>query len=122
MNDFPAARIHSTHDQGGDRVDITPPYLILHKVRGSPAFDIAIRMRIGQEDGWIIPTSGHRAYPLRKWRLSELNPEFCTWTDGGIHVSIGGQDFNSHPDHYPCNDQKRAPSPNETLSIEDIGL
>jgi hypothetical protein len=44
-------------------------YLVLHKVRGQPAFDVAQRC----EDGWgtpsdpapwwIIPTSGHRAYP-----------------------------------------------------------
>jgi len=38
-------------------------YLILHKVRGEPAFDIADKIQIGDEEGWIIPTSGHRAYP-----------------------------------------------------------
>ena len=38
-------------------------YLILHKVRGEPAFDIATRLQIADEEGWIIPTSGHRAYP-----------------------------------------------------------
>lgn len=48
------------------------PYLILHKVRGEPAFDIAIQLKIGDEDGWIIPTSGHRAYPQSTWRLMEL--------------------------------------------------
>ena len=35
-------------------------YLIAHKVRGEPAFDIAVKMG----DWWIIPTSGHRAYPF----------------------------------------------------------
>ena len=39
------------------------PYLVAHVVRGEPAFDIAIRLQIGDEEGWIIPTSGHRAYP-----------------------------------------------------------
>lgn len=38
-------------------------FLIAHKVRGRPAFDVAIRLQIGSEEGWIIPTSGHRAYP-----------------------------------------------------------
>jgi hypothetical protein len=39
------------------------PYLIAHKVRGLPAFDIAIQMEMEDEVWWIIPTSGHRAYP-----------------------------------------------------------
>lgn len=52
-------------------------FLIAHKVRGEPAFDIAQHMQCPrcnatedhcpQCDGvghwWIIPTSGHRAYP-----------------------------------------------------------
>lgn len=48
------------------------PFLILHKVRGEPAFDIAIQMEVEDEVLWIIPTSGHRAYPARTWELSEL--------------------------------------------------
>lgn len=57
------------------------PYLILHKVRGEPVFDIAIKLCLSapcqancglwdgerceahDEEWWIIPTSGHRAYP-----------------------------------------------------------
>lgn len=42
---------------------MTEPYLIAHLVRGSPTFDIAEQIEIGDELGWIIPTSGHRAYP-----------------------------------------------------------
>jgi uncharacterized protein involved in type VI secretion and phage assembly len=42
---------------------MTQLYLIAHKVRGEPAFDVAIKLQIGSEEGWIIPTSGHRAYP-----------------------------------------------------------
>lgn len=38
-------------------------YLIAHSVRGQPAFDIAIQMPMDDEIWWIIPTSGHRAYP-----------------------------------------------------------
>ena len=33
-------------------------HLILHKVRGEPAFDVAESLQIGDEEGWIIPTSG----------------------------------------------------------------
>lgn len=51
-------------------------YLILHKVRGEPAYDIA---HVLSEDGtaldpgpwWIISTSGHRAYPFRQWALRD---------------------------------------------------
>jgi hypothetical protein len=39
------------------------PYLIAHKVRGAPALDIAVQMHVADEVWWIIPTSGHRAYP-----------------------------------------------------------
>jgi hypothetical protein len=73
------------------------PYLIAHRVRGEPAFDIAIQMVCPECDGegtyeregtfechecdnlgywWIVPTSGHRAYPFwsdqLEWYLSEL--------------------------------------------------
>ena len=64
-------------------------YLILHKVRGEPAFDIAQKIEIGKEEGWIIPTSGHRAYPLTWTSLTTLN------------MSLDGVDMPpDHPDHY----------------------
>ena len=47
-------------------------HLILHKVRGQSAFDIAEQIQIGDEDGWIIPTSGHRAYPYRTIPLNSI--------------------------------------------------
>jgi len=50
----------------------TKLYLIAHKVRGEPAFDIAHQLQIGEELGWIIPTSGHRAYPYAEWPLNDL--------------------------------------------------
>ncbi|MDE2106693.1 MAG: hypothetical protein KGL39_56280 [Patescibacteria group bacterium] len=75
-------------------------------MRGEPAFDIATQIEIGNETGWIIPTSGHRAYPY--WHLS-LDSMF--WYDpqfeglfGQRHVNMKGavpdcpQDW---PDHYP---------------------
>jgi hypothetical protein len=68
-------------------------YLILHKVRGESSFDVAIRTpcpvcrdrgepcddfnentRHPCDNGywWIIPTSGHRAYPCASWSIDEL--------------------------------------------------
>ena len=67
-------------------------YLIAHKVRGQPAFDIAERMPEldeGDELGWIIPTSGHRAHPYWKVRLDQ-------------HERYAIPDCPpSWPDHYP---------------------
>jgi hypothetical protein len=77
-------------------------YLILHKVRGEPAFDIAQKIMIGKEEGWVIPTSGHRAYP-------------CAWQriGGGFHEVNISCDFEQSlppdlPDHY---DAKRDTTP-----------
>lgn len=44
-------------------------YLILHKVRGQPAFDVAEQLEgsgTPSDPGpwWIVSTSGHRAYPF----------------------------------------------------------
>lgn len=83
-------------------------YLILHKVSGSPAFDVAEKIQIGDEEGWIIPTSGHRAYPYWHVRLdnqcghitSNMPPMPDDWPDhyqitdvpakkGGLDIDIG---------------------------------
>lgn len=79
---------------------MSEPYLILHKVRGQPAFDIAEKIMIGDEEGWIIPTSGHRAYPY--WYEKIVVHD--TW----IHFFNGDYEGNvniepmpdSWPDHY----------------------
>lgn len=95
-------------------------HLILHKVRGEPAFDIASRIncpicegaRQGLDHGsdyagncnscddgwwWIIPTSGHRAYPyvvLDEHDASKYNAMIpADW-----------------PDHYEV-DKGQAPKP-----------
>jgi hypothetical protein len=78
-------------------------YLILHKVRGEPAFDIAQKIMIGKEEGWIIPTSGHRAYPF--------NAGLMLYTDHAISVGdmeVIAKDWNALPDHY---DAKRDTTP-----------
>lgn len=56
------------------------PFLILHKVRGLPAFDIANCCDdMGTEDDpapwWIIPTSGHRAHPYSTCDLYSISLE-----------------------------------------------
>jgi hypothetical protein len=70
-------------------------YLILHKVRGEPAFDIAEKVQIGKEEGWIIPTSGHRAYPV-------LVEQFNGWDNYDREM------FATVPDHYQTT---KAPPP-----------
>src|SRR5258708_9323898 len=82
-------------------------YLIAHKVRGELAFDIAERMVCAECQGnsstgrdpyvcfecddlgywWVIPTSGHRAYPY-------ANKE-CEWDE--LSVGLPPDDL---PDHY----------------------
>lgn len=47
-------------------------YLIAHKVRGERGIDIAVKMPMADGDWWIIPTSGHRAYPYWTHQLSDL--------------------------------------------------
>jgi hypothetical protein len=78
-------------------------YLIAHKVRGEPAFDIATREDVEGEEMWIIPTSGHRAYPY-SWAQYEfekmLPPGFLMPDD--------------LPDHYPI---RVAPNPNRLAQL-----
>lgn len=95
------------------------PFLILHKVRGEPAFDIAHKLMIRDEEGWIISTSGHRAYPyytksLKDWVIA-TTPRFI--------VTMADADRIEHmpdnlPDHYSCND-RNAPEPATNL-IRDL--
>lgn len=83
-------------------------HLILHKVRGEPAFDIAEKLMIGDEEGWIIPTSGHRAYPCRHWPLDDLS-DVSDITRAGYHDHpyeyIDEPIPADWPDHYPVQGQ-----------------
>lgn len=87
------------------------PFLILHKVRGEPAFDIAIQIPCPlchqgeypmcvecDESGlwWIIPTSGHRAHPYQHWRLEDI---FDVPHEGDLAWNYAMPD--PWPDHYP---------------------
>ena len=65
-------------------------YLISHRVRGKLAYDVALRVpRGGGEELWLIPTSGHRAYPLAYKALAPV-------VDGMTECS----DWRAVPDHY----------------------
>jgi hypothetical protein len=60
------------------------------------------------DDGywWIIPTSGHRAYPYLTWPLDDLF-DGSDINQNGFHNKpidlIEGIPLD-HPDHYECND------------------
>lgn len=71
-------------------------YLILHKVRGEPAFDIAEPMEVDGETWWIIPTSGHRAYPY--WNIELGDPSYIEGMT--LHVPHLPPMPADWPDHY----------------------
>jgi hypothetical protein len=74
-------------------------YLILHKVRGLPQFDVAEPARIGEEDGWVLCTCGHRAFPL--W--SEPIDHFVEYENNRVYKAIEScliEGFDDWPDHY----------------------
>jgi hypothetical protein len=81
-------------------------YLIAHKVRGEPAFDIAVKMEMADGDWWIIPTSGHRAYPYWQWPL-----EFAP-----TPIPLPAE----WPDHYPTSISQRKTL--DFLTLEDLDL
>lgn len=80
------------------------PYLIAHLVRGEPTFDIAIKMPMHfegtyvdlsyDEEWWIIPTSGHRAYPYWSVEITRL-----VGTGEPFNDEIPSPPTN-WPDHY----------------------
>lgn len=71
-------------------------YLILHKVRGEPAFDVAQQLVFGNELMWIIPTSGHRAYPYVYMRLDQ-----CHYLSSVSSIPDNAPPIPSEwPDHY----------------------
>lgn len=103
------------------------PFLIAHKVRGEPAFDIAIQMRCPEcvahsqafDDGsftwgcdecdgegywWICSTSGHRAYPWWHTKLEGIgNMIWMTDGEGKSVRWICGFMPEGIPDHYRVN-------------------
>lgn len=108
---------------------MTEPYLIAHLVRGEPAFDIAIRMDGPDEDGdewWIIPTSGHRAYPYWSRTLSCIGVDLLpdgnwAWGRTPEYTYEGLVDIPAEgwPDHYP---HSASPTPCTTPDLRSLGL
>ena len=128
-------------------------YLVAHKVRGEPAFDIAERMRCpvcepirqGLDESspgcdaceaegywWIIPTSGHRAYPYWWMKLEDLGivilPDGC-WCFGwdnktGTCQSLIPMMDEDLPDHYHVTAAPKAkPDPQAAKNLlSQLGL
>lgn len=94
-------------------------FLICHKVRGEAAFDIAIKLDMLDEDGeemWIIPTSGHRAYPYWSASLDGLGQysDIGFWPDPVVdEMPI------DLPDHYPVHASPKEPKRN---LLAELGL
>lgn len=101
-------------------------YLIAHKVRGEPAFDVAIQADMGTESDpgpwWIIPTSGHRAYPY--WHIA-VDKLLCTSSRSPRPYPIDLPDIPANlPDHYAHVSARHEPAPriNPKQLLEKLGL
>ena len=87
-------------------------YLILHKVRGEPAFDIAQKLDLQEplKEVWIIPTSGHRAYPYASALLDDLHFVYEGGTISALKDMLAGP-MPDIRDHYALNE----PAPTATI-------
>ena len=112
---------------------MSEPFLILHRVRGEPAFDIAERhddMGSASDPGpwWIIPTSGHRAYPYDQWPLTNLadvsyGPKQHKPYDWIMYDMTNLADnWNSWPDHYPPKSSPSTPRKAISSLLATLGL
>ena len=89
--------------------DFDRVYLILHKVRGEPAFDVALRsaeMLEATGDEWIIPTSGHTAHPYWAKPLRD-------YLGDDIKASVP----DDLPDHY-----RVYAEPHQVLTLSSLGF
>lgn len=116
-------------------------YLIAHKVRGEPAFDVAKRMRCslcarGQRDSdgvmtdcdecngegywWIIPTSGHRARPY--WTIELGIHALPAGFKGQSEMEIAVPPMpQSLPDHYLATTTPEPVKPSGLLKLLGLG-
>ncbi len=122
---------------------MSEPFLIAHKVRGEPAFDIAEQMPCpvcieikndprlsdvvcneceGEGFWWIIPTSGHRARPYWSTKLEDVLVE-CAGDYESVIYGIE-EPPPGWPDHYPVNTSTRSPPPAQSGAdlLEELGL
>lgn len=80
---------------------MTDLYLILHKVRGEATFDVAHRLMIGDEEGWVLTTCGYRAHPWWSVPLVDI-------ADGVIDVECPPMPPDAL-DCFHCNRPHEAP-------------
>lgn len=98
-------------------------YLIAHKVRGEPAFDVAIN--IGDEtsgDLWIIPTSGHRAYPFHYYKISDL-ADVSDYPHKYPQVFLDDVNplfLEAIQDHYAVNNRPASSSVAKITDLDDL--
>jgi hypothetical protein len=94
---------------------MTELFLIAHKVRGEPAFDVAVQMEMPDGVWWIVATSGHRAYPAVFMHLDCVTPE---------HVEMMKRaDVSACRDHYAAHAAPALAGGKITsLSLADLGL
>jgi len=95
---------------------VSERYLILHKVRGEPAFDIAQKIEVEDEEWWIIPTSGHRAYPSKIWKLEDWR---CTYANS---TPLLDPRWASLPDHYTIHDEVKRYGGRVNALLAKLGL
>lgn len=117
---------------------VTSPFLIAHKVRGEPAFDIAIQMTcpLCAEQGefferpdchecdgagywWIVPTSGHRAYPYWSKAIYPYDGRPNSFYMNGPYETVEldlPEMPPSLPDHYPAG--RALPEPASPAAID----
>jgi hypothetical protein len=88
-------------------------HLILHKVKGQAAIDVAQRVVIGDEDVWLIPTSGHRAYPFAHQALGDSAERMIEFANG--------EEWDALPDHYP-EPQRKGTFAQLRLLVHLVGL
>lgn len=100
---------------------MTELYLILHKVRGEPTFDIACRLE-EDEDCWIIPTSGHRAYPYRRWAMSDIYDGSDYDAPKPEYVMDNVDPPEDLPDHYQVNASPKESKANGDSLLASLGL
>lgn len=100
-------------------------YLIAHKVRGEATFDIASTLERDGEAWWILPSTGHRAFPYWNVALSELEAEA---SPGTLAEALANAPAD-WPDFYAYHNQPRASAAakpkrgfNDELTLEDLGL
>lgn len=99
-------------------------YLILHKVRGEAAYDVASKLAVNGEIWWIIPTSGHRAYPYRHWNLEDLS-DISDINSAGYHDRPASLDHtlpDNWPDHYQASEVRAVQKPAASSAAHDISL